>query len=159
MTIVREYRPEDKQALRALAMQNYAALLPAGQSFDAEAREVRAYFEHILNIQDSGKGFVFVAEDNDSLLGFVCLLAPVNPVESGSDEAAYGFMSDLFVVPKRRRQGIATLLNAQVEKQMRTMGLDQLALRVVAGNAEAREFYHRENYNEQFVVLSKSIRQ
>jgi len=158
VTIVREYRVEDKQRLRMLAMQNYATLMPESQSVESPADGSESYFEHILQMQLGGKGFIYVAEENDSLSGFVCLLAPVNPVEGGSNEAPYGFMSDLFVVPERRRQGIATLLNAQVEKQMRSLGITQLALRVAASNVTARDFYRREDYCEQFVVMSKQIR-
>jgi GNAT superfamily N-acetyltransferase len=158
VTIIREYRVEDKQCLHSLAMQNHATLTSEGQAVESSTDDAEVYFEHILQIQGGGKGFVFVAEENDSLLGFVCLLAPVNPVEGGSDEASYGFMSDLFVVPDRRKQGIATLLNAQVEKQMRVLGITQLALRVAAKNAAAREFYRREDYSERFIVMSKQIR-
>jgi ribosomal protein S18 acetylase RimI-like enzyme len=158
VTIVREYRAEDKQRLRMLAMQNYATLVSESQSAESPADGSEIYFEHILQMQLDGKGFIYVAEENGSLSGFVCLLAPVNPVEGGSNEAPYGFMSDLFVVPERRRQGIATLLNAQVEKQMRALGITQLALRVAANNVTARDFYRREDYCEQFVVMSKQIR-
>ena len=158
MTIVREYRVEDKQRLHMLAMQNYATLMPESQSEESPDDGSETYFQHILQMQLGGKGFIYVAEENDSLLGFVCLLAPVNPVEGGSNEAPYGFMSDLFVVPERRRQGIATMLNAQVEKQMRALGIAQLALRVAASNVTARDFYRREDYCEQFVVMSKQIR-
>ena len=157
MTIVRKYRSDDKQRLHSLAMQNYATLMPEGRSDESAAVGAAVYFEHILQMQESGKGFVFVAEDNGSLQGFVCLLAPVNPVEGGSNEAPYGFMSDLFVVPERRRRGIATMLNSRVEKQMQALGIAQLALRVTANNAVAREFYRRASYSEQFVVMSKKI--
>jgi len=157
VVIVREYRVEDKPLLHSLAIQNYASLMPEGPSVETTADGAEVYFEHILQMQGSGKGFVFVAEKNDDLLGFVCLLAPVNPVEGGSDEAPYGFMSDLYVVPEDRKQGIATLLNAQVEKQMLALGITQLALRVAANNTTAREFYRRTSYSEQFVVMSKKI--
>ena len=59
------------------------------------------------------------------------------------------------MLPEYHRQDITTLLNRQVEKQMCSLDVVHLVLRVAADNVAAREFYRRENYSDQFVFVSK----
>ena len=66
-------------------------------------------------------------------------------------------MSDLFVIPECRKEGVGSLLTRELEAQAQAMGATSVALRVAADNNGSRDFYIREQYRENFVVMSKTL--
>lgn len=157
MTTVRPYEPRDDQKLRDIAIQNYTEQFQDVRSTDSGDPALQAYLAHIIQIQESGKGVILIAERENRLVGFVCLLGPdVTAAENGS-ESAYAFMSDLFVIPECRNQGVGSLLTQRLEDQARVMGATNIALRVTAENEGSRHFYIKEQYQEEFVVMSKGL--
>ena len=157
MTIVRCYETNDTQSLRDLAVQNYAEQYEAVDMGDRDDPAQQAYVSHILQIQKSGKGIVLVAVQDESLIGFVCLLKPEVTTTDNSSESAYAYMSDLYVVPECRKQGAGSLLVRESEARAREMGATRIVLRVAADNEEVRRFYSRAEYQEKFVVMSKTV--
>jgi len=153
---VRQYQEDDRDQLYELAQKNYTEFVLVGKR--ADAAHERTYFEHIVNIQNSGNGRLLVAEDKGRLLGFVCLLGPIVSTESEDDGEPYAFMSDLYVDESVRCSGVGSALAASVEDLAGSMGIGKLALRVAANNDTARRFYERHHYEEKFVVMSKEIR-
>jgi GNAT superfamily N-acetyltransferase len=156
MLQIRQYQSSDRDQLFELAQENFAALTSTAKPLDAA--QVRTYFDHIINIPNSGSGQLLVAEDGGQLFGFVCLLGPLAANEQEEDSEPYAFMSDLFVHKSRRRQGIGGALVSRAEELARDMGIGKLALRVAADEPIARRFYKRHHYEEKFVVLSKDVR-
>lgn len=148
MTTVRKYEPRDEKKLRIVAIQNYAEQRQEARSIDPEDPAVLAYLQHIIQIQESGKGVILVAEQKKRLVGFICLLEPDNST---------AFMSDLFVIPEYRNKGVGSLLTQMIEEQARAMGADYVALRVAADSTGSRGFYAKNQYQEKFVVMSKAL--
>lgn len=157
MTTVRQYESRDEQQLRAIAFQNYVEQLQEVQSTDPDDPAAHAYLEHIINMQVGSKGIILVAEQDQKLIGFVCLLGPSGGTPDKKSDAAYAFMSDLFVDPEYRNQGVGRQLIEKVEEQARTMGADNVALRVAVDNTGPRRFYTKNQYQEKFVVMSKQL--
>ena len=157
MATVRLYEPRDEQQLREIACQNYAEQIQGDKPIEPDDPELEAYLAHIIQKQASGKGIILVAEQENRLIGFVCLLAPENTATENDSESAYAFMSDLFVVPACRRQGTGSLLTRKLEEQAGVMGATSIALRVMADNQGSRYFYTKAQYQEKFVVMSKPL--
>jgi ribosomal protein S18 acetylase RimI-like enzyme len=153
---IRQYQEGDRDQLYELVRNNFSEFISVGGR--ADTAHERAYFEHIVNIQNSGKGRVLVAADKARLLGFVCLLGPIVPTEQDDDSEPYAFMSDLYVHQSARCRGVGSSLVVGAEHLAGGMGIGKLALRVAANNDTARRFYDRHHYQEKFVVLSKEIR-
>ena len=65
-----------------------------------------AYMAFLLDRCERCSGNVFVAEVNDSVVGFVSVLAKVLPEEPDEDQAEYAYITDLVVLPSYRRQGL-----------------------------------------------------
>jgi len=156
-TTVRQYEPHDEQRLRVIAMQNYVDQLQTGQSTDVEDPSALAYLEHIIRMQENGKGIILLAEQGDQLIGFACLAGPAPAPEDNGQQDAYAFMSDLFVIPVQRNRGTGSLLVREIERQAHAMGAGHVALRVAVENSVSRHFYGKNRYHEKFVVLSKEI--
>jgi len=157
MTTVRLYEPQDEQQLRDIASQNYAEQFDAIKPDNPDNPEFHAYLAYIIQTQESGKGIILLAEQENRLIGFVCLLRPDNSAEENSSESGYAFVSDLFVVPECRHQGVGSQLTRKLEEQARVMGATNIALRVAAENEAARHFYINEQYQEKFVVMSRDL--
>jgi ribosomal protein S18 acetylase RimI-like enzyme len=157
MTTVRPYESADERQFRGIALQNYAEQLPDGRSPGPDDPAARAYLEHIMQIHESGKGVILIAERRVGLIGFVCLLWPDGTAVDNRGEGAYAFMSDLFIVPQYRNEGVGSLLTQALERQAREMGASHVALRVAADNTGSRRFYKETGYQEKFVVMSKGF--
>lgn len=66
---------------------------------------------------------------------------------------------DLYVLPDRRRQGIARTLFRAVEQRYRSRGFDWITLGVMARNSVAREFYAAVGYFDTYVMMGKPLRE
>ena len=157
---VRPYAQRDEARLRTIALQNFIEQVQEGQAADAEDPAAQSYLAHIIRIAEGDRGVLLVAEQGQQLIGFVCLTAPAGTAEGQEGQEgqeAYAFMSDLFVVPASRNQGVGSLLIREVEQCAREMGAGHIALRVAAGNTASRHFYGNKRYLEKFVVMSKAI--
>ena len=157
MTNVRCYERGEAQQLRGLAAASYAEQYRTAKIVGSNDPEQQAYVSHILQIQETGKGSVLVAVQDNSLIGFVCLLKPETTTADNGSEDAYAYMSDLYIVPEHRKQGAGSLLIREGEARAREMGATRIALRVAADNEVARRFYGKAEYQEKFVVMSKVV--
>lgn len=154
---IRLYQPADEPRLRALAAQNYRQMQPGADDVPPSSPHEKRYVDHLLHSVPGERSWLFVAERADELVGMVCLAAVPGGQAPDDAQAAYGFMSDLFVAATHRRQGIGRALAAHAEAHARERGLARLALRVMADSRPARQFYAAAGYREAFVVLSKAL--
>ncbi|HED16258.1 MAG TPA: GNAT family N-acetyltransferase [Gammaproteobacteria bacterium] len=157
MTTVRLYGPQDERQFRDIAVQNYIEQFQDIRSADPDDPAIQDYLTHIIQTQESGKGIILLAERESRLTGFVSLLRPDKNTADNASESAYAFMSDLFVIPECRHQGVGSLLASKLEEQARVMGATNVALRVAAENEGARHFYINKQYQEKFIVMSKGL--
>lgn len=95
--------------------------------------------------------FVLVAERDGMLLGF--LAGRVRPQPPYFGGQATGFLSELFVAEAHRRQGIADALLAAATLWFAERGIVRVELPVLVENADAREFYRRRGWREEFVQM------
>ncbi|MCU4925186.1 GNAT family N-acetyltransferase [Halobacteria archaeon AArc-dxtr1] len=99
-------------------------------------------------------GGLLVARLDDEIVGFASLT-----VEQGTLELAEkrGILSNLYVLPKARNQGIGTQLLRAAEDALRDRGVDVLTLEAMAANEGARRFYRREGYEPRRVKMNRRL--
>jgi len=99
-------------------------------------------------------GRIRIAREDDRLLGFV-----MYTVESGTLErvATRGLIENLYVIPDRRREGIATRLLERAERDLREIGVETISLDVLADNDAARAFYTEHGYESHRLTVEKAI--
>jgi len=101
--------------------------------------------EELAEIREiTASGLAFVAEDEGRTLGFA-LARRTSP--------RIGQLTDLYVVPEARRDGVATALVAAAVEALTAQGVEQLDLEVDATNASARAVYSHWGFAEDRVVL------
>lgn len=99
-------------------------------------------------------GELLLARDGAEPIGFVSFTLEHGRYER---DRTLGTVSNLFVVPERRGEGVGgDLLNA-AERALRETGAETVALEALAANELAREFYAAHGYEPHRVELQKSL--
>jgi ribosomal protein S18 acetylase RimI-like enzyme len=96
----------------------------------------------IREIVEGGLGFV--AERDGEVTGFA-LARRRSP--------RVGYLSDLYVRPELRREGVAAALVLGVVQTLAADGVEHLELEVQASNADARAVYQHWGFAEQLLIL------
>jgi len=104
-------------------------------------------------------GELLVARDGDSdgdgdPIGFVGFSLDREGYER---DRVRGTVSNLFVVPERRGEGIGADLLAAAERALAAAGAETVALEALADNDRARAFYDSRGYDLHRVELTKSL--
>jgi ribosomal protein S18 acetylase RimI-like enzyme len=100
-------------------------------------------------------GELLVARDGDGgAIGFVGFSLDREGYER---ERLRGTVSNLFVVPERRGEGIGSDLLDAAERALAASGADAVALEALADNDRARAFYADRGYDLHRVELTKSL--
>ncbi|AZQ14778.1 GNAT family N-acetyltransferase [Halorubrum sp. PV6] len=99
-------------------------------------------------------GELLLARDGDEPVGFVSFT-----LEHGGYERdrTLGTVSNLFVVPERRGEGIGGDLLDAAERALCESGAETVALEALAANERAREFYATHGYELHRVELQKPL--
>jgi ribosomal protein S18 acetylase RimI-like enzyme len=95
---------------------------------------------------------LLVARDGEETVGFVTFT-----VESGiyEQDVTRGLLENVYVAPGRRGEGVGSALLAAAEERLRERGCEVFYLEVLAGNDDARRFYHRHGYEPHRVQLER----
>lgn len=109
---------------------------------------------HEILAAHSFDGRLLVARVDGTVAGFASF-----SVEQGSLSlsSTRGFLSNLYVRPAYRRQGIGTALLNAVEDALVERGADDLILETMADNEPARQFYRRAGYESFRVAMERSL--
>ncbi|NUB91871.1 GNAT family N-acetyltransferase [Haloterrigena sp. SYSU A121-1] len=97
---------------------------------------------------------LLVARDGGTVVGFASF-----SVERGSLQldATRGVLSNIYVVPAARGQGVGTALLEAVEDELEAQGADVVVLEVMARNEAARRFYERKGYETYRVAMERDL--
>ena len=97
---------------------------------------------------------IYVAEDeNGDFAGYVV----VGETKNMFSPSGYGFVYDIFVEERFRREGIASMLLTSAEDYCTAKGLEILKLEVAANNPVALKLYERTGFRPERYFLGKKI--
>ena len=116
-------------------MDTYGHIVPAAR-FDASDVERRTQ----LWTRAAQAGNLFVAEDDDAIVGFVS----VGP--SSASDAPGGELYAIYVLPEALGSGAGTALIERAEDELRRRGFASAILYVLDANPRARRFYERQGW-------------
>jgi aminoglycoside 6'-N-acetyltransferase I len=102
-------------------------------------------------------GAVYVADENGTPVGFVEL--GTRPYAEGCSTSPVAYVEGLYVVPGKRRQGIARLLIAQAETWARSQSLTELASDALIDNEGSIAMHKALGFAEveRIVCLRKTL--
>ena len=149
----------DHDDLRAalVGLQEYERLLhdtrlPA-ESF------VDRYLRWMLGQVHEQDGLCLIAEIDGGFAGFVCgWIERIDWMVEVPDSTVYGYISDIFVLPDRRGQRIATRLLDAAAQHMRDRGMARLRIGVLSNNDSAVAAYRHAGFRPYEMTMEKMLR-
>jgi ribosomal protein S18 acetylase RimI-like enzyme len=155
--MIRAYDPAtDYPALRAcfFELQSWERQFEPSMPTPEEATD--PYLTDMLARCTATSGQVFVAQQDGAIIGFVCLMARVDPDLDDSLEP-YSYISDLVVRAAYRDRGIGRRLMAAAEAAARAAQTKRLKVGVLVANRRAFDFYRAGGFREYSIQLVKDL--
>lgn len=137
---------------------HFAPLDPLHRVRTASDFDAKAYIDQLLSMLQRESGSLFVAEENDALLGFVAGSIPED-AEDLLDHypAKEGKLHELVVFEAHREKGIGRLLMEKLEEQLRSQGCEYIRVGCFVPNTGARAFYEKCGYTDRYVEMLKKF--
>lgn len=158
MPSIRHYDPKDRNTLRDLVLQLHETLRPLDEDLAPGGEIIEGYFNDLVSRVEQSAGAIFLAEDDNHVIGYVCLWGLVAPDDLDERPDRYSFMAELFVRPDHRSRGIGRRLVACAERHALACGAHKLELKVLARNEAALRFYQALDYKPRVVIMNKRLR-
>lgn len=105
--------------------------------------------------QHIATGRVFIARD-DTIWGFVTFTVEVTEFEQ---DATRGIVENLYVKSEYRNNGVGSELLEAAQEDLKTRGVDVIALESMAENKSGRAFYRSHGYQPHRVEMEKPVRE
>ena len=154
---IREADDKDRSALEACfgELQDFERSIERNR---AEPQSIRGpYIEGLLADCARTSGAVFVAEVNDRVVGFVCVLSRVPSDDIIELEGDYAYVTDLVVLEPFRRSGLGVQLMHVAEAHAVKSGATRIRVGVLAANLGAHRLYRKLGYSDSEIVLEKRM--
>lgn len=104
------------------------------------------------------QGAILVAELDGRIVGFATIFTAVPQVgEFDELDFTYGFISHISVSPEARGAGAGKQLMLECEARVKQAGCKWLRVPALGQNLQARAIYEHLGFQEQYVVLEKTL--
>lgn len=156
--MIREATPADRPALARMMAALNAVEAAISPDRDLSLEAASAHLAYLEATASANGGFVLVSSADDLVNGFL-----VAHVEKEDGEYVlpamrqYGFICDLFVESKARRQGLAQHLVSEAGSRFRAAGLSSMRVSALAANQAACAFYQSEGFLPFDIVFRKEL--
>lgn len=159
--IIREYKETDQSAVTELLVQLQSHLV----SIDNECVQIlldeyrREYLSRLLTNISQNSGKLFVAENDDSLLGMVAgIIEPKDEEDKLTNRCPIrGKVLELVVSEKMRSNGVGAALLKTMEFYFETQNCEFISVDVFVPNAGAVQFYEQNSYVPRNIEMYKRI--
>jgi ribosomal protein S18 acetylase RimI-like enzyme len=153
--LIREYRPADVSAVRQCVVE----LQDFERALDSRLRPgetmADAYCERIHARCAESDGRLFVAEQDESVVGFVAVFSREPFTELDDPPGTYALISDLIVLSAYRGKGIGRQLLQRAEAFARDADARELRIGVLLANLAARRLYLDCGFASHLEILVK----
>ena len=157
MVVTRQYDASaDYPALRACFVELQAWERGFEPALPAPEDAADPYISEILTTCAKSSGCIFLATEDDAVVGFVCVLAKVPPSADDGVEP-YAYISDLVVRATHRGRGIGRELMVRAESYVREAGAKQIRVGVLVRNEASHKFYRAGGFRDYAVQLIKPL--
>ncbi len=158
MATIREYKPEDKEAVGQCSLELLESQHQNQPEFWSSSKEVTgdSCVDALLNQTKDGKGKIFVAEEEGVVVGYVCTTMNEIDDEPGFIAKQSGHISDVAVLKEFRGKGIASQLMMTAEEYAKERGCMYTSLVVATGNS-AINLYRKLGYETKSEIMRKIL--
>lgn len=117
------------------------------------------YFEFMFKDCESGQGKIFVAVDNEKVMGMIAGFVQTYDERDKLDYSCpkKGFVAELIVSKNARSGGIGTKLLNKMEEYFKSINCEYCQIDVFASNENAKKFYQKKGYQDRMVTMFKKL--
>ena len=101
------------------------------------------------------KRAIFIAEEDNKTIGII-LVKYFNPLLI-SKFSKKGYISNVYILEKHRRKGVAQKLIDKGESWLKEKGVHHLTLEIHKDNTPAIALYHKKGFNDYTIKMSKKF--
>lgn len=154
---IRPYAEADRTAVaeQFLGLNRFEDGLIPNRRIDPDGGE--ASLHAALGLVHTTGGIALVAERNGAIIGHLFMTIERHGAYVREDLRTHAHISELFVRPEARGQGIATALIREAERRAATRGLGEITLGVVVGNDNAARLYAALGYRAYATAMTKPV--
>ena len=159
--IIREFKNIDIEQIKDLVVELQQYVIEIDKYnlniISVEYRE--KYFNYMLEDCISQQGKVFVAEENNQIIGFISGFVQTYDERDKLDYLCpkKGIVAELIVSKKLRSKGCGQLLINRIEEYFKSIKCEYSQIDVFAYNEIAKSFYYKNNYEERMITLFKKL--
>ena len=102
------------------------------------------------------KNFVFVAEDNGKVVGF--LASYIDKIPDFFEHPTILYLDEIFVLPDYRRKGVARSLIQEAEKIAKEKGIKRIQARIYTFNTGMHKFMESVGYHVPYATWDKTLK-
>ena len=154
--IILKYKNTDREKLLKciIELQDFERMLESDRL--EGKRMAEKYLEYLLRERGKDKQWIFVAEEDNEVVGFISLWIEVDPEAAlAVKNHTYMYISDLVVLLQYRNRGIGEALMKKAEELTASKDIEHIKVYVLAKNTKATNFYHKAGYRDYEIGLIK----
>ena len=113
------------------------------------------YFDYMLEDCNSQQGKVFIAEEDNQIVGFIAGFVQTYDLDYTCPKK--GIVAELIVSKTLRSKGTGNLLLNKMEDYFKSINCEYVQIDVFAYNEIAKNFYYKNSYEERMLTLFKKL--
>ena len=159
--IIREFKNNDIEQIKDLLveLQQYVIEIDKYNLNIISSKYRDKYFDYMLEDCNSQQGKVFIAEEDNQIVGFI---AGFVQTYDERDELDYtcpkkGIVAELIVSKTLRSKGTGQSLLNKMEEYFKSSHCEYVQIDVFAYNNIAKNFYSKNNYEERMLTMFKKL--
>ena len=162
MTSIRQYRPQDKEALLVLIveLQDYLIKIDPLNKLRRLPGYEEKYIENLLRKIENKNGVIYIASIGNIPFGFIA-----GAIEEQNKEHLLEYMPtksgrvlELIVSEKQRGKNLGSMLMRKIEEYFLQQNCDVIRVEIFKTNNPAHNFYKKHGYDERNIDMIKKIR-
>ena len=159
--IIREFKNTDIEQIKDLLveLQQYVIEIDKFNLNIISAEYRDKYFDYMIEDCISQQGKVFVAKEDNRIIGFISGFVQSYDERDKLDYTCpkKGIVAELIVCKNVRSKGTGKMLLKKMEDYFKSINCEYVQIDVFAYNNIAKSFYHKNNYEERMLTLFKKL--
>lgn len=157
MHTIREYTKDDLSALHDVIRELHKFGMYIDQERLEGLEEAEDYLSYLLQKTGETKGKLYVVEMSEQIVGMVAVFIESDQKKHLVDSKKYALITDLFILPEHRNDGVVKQLLQRSEEFARSQEVDRILIRVYAHHEELMNAYHNNSYRDYERILTKKV--
>jgi len=152
---IRDAESGDFEQLLKLKLDSKEEERKLNKELEPVAKVKKHYAEYLNNDLKSAYRKLLVATDKSDIVGVILVKLFRSLKVAGYKKR--GYLSNLYVVPEYRKQGVGRKLTAKAISWLKSVGADEATLEIYENNLAARMLYEKLGFTTYSVKMMKRI--